>query len=146
MPLPLVPIGVTIGGAISAWFAKKSMSIASKATFITFQTALSYSIVALQICVALGILGMVVIVYNLVQDLLNSLNDLGSSASSSVALAVNVVKSVGVWDGMLDALALILPFFTALLLVKLCIVSIRLLRSLSAQMHKIAMTALSSGF
>lgn len=141
--LAIIP---AIGAAITAWFTRKIASVVAKVGLSTFQTGLAWAVIGLQIVIGLAIASLIALLFNSIQDLLDYVFGLSSHASPTVQTAVDVTKSIGVWDGTLDALNLVMPFFSGVLVIKLSIVGIRLLKAISTQADRIIKTALSHGF
>jgi len=139
-----MPIFALIGGWIATKFSRGLASIVAKIGLTTFQTILSGIVIALQILIVIAIGKIVVDLFNLMQTSLDYVFSL-DSASSTLSTAVQVSKAVGVWDGAIDSIILLMPFFSSILLIKISLISIRLLKLLSDEANKIIKTALSYG-
>ena len=141
-----MPIIIAIFAAIAKWFSRMVASIVAKIGLTTFQTILGYAIIALKIVIALAIANLIFLLFNTMQDLLDFTFTLGdTSTNENVVTSIKVLKSVGVWDGMIDAITLILPFFETILVIKLSQLGIRLLETVSNEANKVIKTALSYG-
>lgn len=140
-----MPILGQIFAFIATWFSKKLASIVSKIGFTTFQTIISSAIIGLQVIITGAFVKLIFDIFTLVQDILDFLFGLQTSSSEIISTAVKVSKSIGVWDGLLDALNLVLPFLISVIVIKLSLVGIRLLKALSSQADKVIKTMLSHG-
>ncbi|MBU0632600.1 hypothetical protein KKA17_08140 [bacterium] len=141
-----MPIIGALLAFIGSWFVKKAASLASKVGLSVFQSGIGYLVIALQVVIGIAISALLFKLYNAVQDIMDYIFDLQSSSIPTVATSVNVLKAVGVWDGSIDALHLITPFITSILIIKFSTVAIRLLKTLSDEVNKVIKTALSYGF
>lgn len=141
-----MPIIGALFAWIGKWFTKAILTIIAKVGFTTFQAFVSGAIIVLKIIIVVAIANLIVLLFTTMQTFIHfSFTLSGTSTSESVKTAMNVLKAVGVWDGMIDSFHLVLPFFETVLSIRLSQLGIRLLNSLSNQADKIIKTAMSYG-
>jgi hypothetical protein len=145
MALQFLALPVIIGAAVTTWATRQIATVAAKLGFTSFQTGIAVAILALNIFVIGSYVAIVYQIYQLFQTALDWFFSLAVSDNEIVRTSFDVVKSLGVWDGILDALALVLPILELIILIKLSRVLLKLLDRFNETTDRIIKTILSYG-
>lgn len=142
MALPLAGIVATyVGAAIT----KRVTGLVSKIGLSSVLAGISYAVIALRVIIVGSVVYIIVWLFEAIQSLFDFTDTQVTSGGIDVTYALDVVKSLGIWDGFIDAFGLFTPVLVALLSVKLSMSGMRFLSDLHTVVREHIKIALSHG-
>ncbi|WP_373033708.1 hypothetical protein [Sulfurovum sp.] len=122
------------------------LGIGAKIGFSTVLAGISYGVIVLRAAIVLAIIAIIVWIFVSIQNLFDYVDTVNTGSSPNVGFALDVVKSLGLWNAFVDAFNLFSPMLISLLVLKLSIVGLRFLNNIHTIVREHIKIILSHGF